>query len=127
MKAQAAPPVFSGRIGRIGWIVLLISMGFQSAVWAEAPKGEAEKGAKKNAMCIGCHGIEGYKTVFPEVYSVPKIGGQHAAYIVKALQSYRDGTRKHSGMKAIAMSLSDQDMADLAAYYSTVNTLVAKH
>ena len=69
-------------------------------------------------MCIGCHGIVGYKTAFPEVYSVPKIGGQHAAYIVKALQAYKSGERKHPSMVGVAASLSDKDMADLAAYYS---------
>lgn len=70
-------------------------------------------------MCIGCHGIGGYKTAFPEVYSVPKLGGQHAAYIVKALQAYKSGERSHPSMKAIAAGLSDQDMADLAAYYAS--------
>lgn len=69
-------------------------------------------------MCAGCHGIGGYKTAFPEVYSVPKLGGQHAAYIVKALQAYKAGERSHPTMKAIAAGLSDKDMADLAAYYA---------
>src|SRR5687768_8673605 len=54
-----------------------------------AETGDAQAGAQKNAMCKGCHGIPGYKTVFPEVYSVPKIGGQHPAYLVKALQEYK--------------------------------------
>jgi len=70
-------------------------------------------------MCIGCHGIGGYKTAFPAVYSVPKLGGQHAAYIVKALQAYKTGARSHPSMRAIAATLSDKDMADLAAYYAT--------
>jgi cytochrome c553 len=52
------------------------------------------------------------------VYSVPKLGGQHAAYIVKALQAYKAGERSHPTMKAIAAGLSDKDMADLAAYYA---------
>ena len=76
-------------------------------------------------MCAGCHGIGGYKTAFPEVYSVPKLGGQHAAYIVKALQAYKSGERSHSTMKAIAADLSDKDMADLAAYYATDSTRAA--
>jgi cytochrome c553 len=71
----------------------------------------------KTAMCIGCHGIPGYRTAFPEVYHVPKLGGQHAAYIVQALHEYRNGDRSHPSMRAIAGSLSDQDMANLAAYY----------
>ena len=71
-----------------------------------------------HAQCIGCHGIPGYKTAYPEVYHVPKLGGQHAAYIVQALHEYRNGERSHPSMQAIAGSLSDQDMANLAAYYS---------
>lgn len=80
--------------------------------------GDAVAGSKKNSMCIGCHGIEGYKTAFPDVYDVPKIGGQHAEYIVSALQAYKTGNRKHPSMRGIAAQLSDQDMKDLAAYYS---------
>ena len=72
---------------------------------------------QKTQMCIGCHGIPGWRTAYPEVYSVPMIHGQHQAYIVKALQSYRSGERSHPSMRAIASSLSDQDIANLAAYY----------
>ncbi len=81
-------------------------------------QGDAEAGKQKNAMCAGCHGIPGFRTAFPEVYSVPKIGGQNAAYIVNALKAYKSGDRNHPSMIAIAASLSDQDMADLAAFYS---------
>ena len=70
------------------------------------------------AMCQGCHGIQGYRTAFPEVYSVPKLGGQQSAYLIKALQDYRSGARKHATMRSIAASLSDQQIADLAAYYA---------
>ena len=83
-----------------------------------AETGDAAAGQGKTSMCIGCHGIGGYKTAFPEVYHVPKLGGQHAAYIVKALQEYKAGNRSHPSMRAIAASLSDKDMADLAAYYA---------
>lgn len=79
--------------------------------------GNAEAAKAKNSMCIGCHGIPMYKTVYPEVYSVPMIAGQSPDYIVKALQAYRAGDRGHPSMQGIAKSLSDQDMADLAAYY----------
>jgi cytochrome c553 len=68
-------------------------------------------------MCQGCHGIEGWRTAFPEVYRVPKIAGQHQAYLVKALHEYKSGERSHPSMRAIAASLSDDDMADVAAYY----------
>jgi cytochrome c553 len=83
------------------------------------PAGDAAAGAQKTQMCAGCHGIPGWRTAFPEVYNVPKLGGQHEAYIVKALQEYKSGERSHPSMRAIAASLSDKDMADLAAYYST--------
>ncbi len=83
-----------------------------------AAEGDAAAGKRKTSMCAGCHGIGGYKTAFPEVYSVPKLGGQHAAYLVKALQAYKSGERAHPSMRAIAATLSDQDIADLAAYYA---------
>jgi cytochrome c553 len=69
------------------------------------------------SMCAGCHGIPGYKTAYPEVYQVPKLGGQSPAYLVNALKAYRSGERQHPSMRGIAASLSDKDMAELAAYY----------
>ena len=80
---------------------------------------DAKAGEKKAAMCIGCHGIPDYKASFPEIYRVPMIAGQGPKYIVSALTGYKKGDRKHPSMRAIATSLSDQDMADLAAFYST--------
>jgi cytochrome c553 len=98
--------------------VALLLLAAPVLAWAQdAPKGDPEAGARKNAMCMGCHGIDGWRTAYPEVYSVPKIGGQHPAYIVAALQEYKRGDRTHPSMRAIAASLSNQDMADLAAYY----------
>jgi len=86
--------------------------------WCQAAlTGNPVAGESKTQMCGGCHGISGWRTAYPEVYGVPKIGGQHPAYIVKALQAYKSGERNHPSMRAIAASLSDQDMADLAAYY----------
>jgi cytochrome c553 len=87
--------------------------------------GDAAAGQKKTAMCQGCHGIPGYKTAFPSVYNVPKLGGQHAAYIVKALQGYKSGERSHPSMRAIAAGLTDQDMADLGAYYAAAELKTA--
>ena len=89
-------------------------------VSAQAQKitGNAEAGAKKTAMCVGCHGIIGYQASFPEIHKVPMIAGQSATYIVAALTAYKGGDRKHPTMRAIADTLTDQDMADLAAYYS---------
>jgi len=81
-------------------------------------EGDAAAGKNKTAMCAGCHGIAGFRTAYPETYRVPKLGGQNAGYIVNALKAYKAGDRQHPTMKAIAASLSEQDMADLAAYYS---------
>jgi cytochrome c553 len=69
------------------------------------------------AMCTGCHGIKGYKTAFPSVYHVPKIGGQSPAYIVNALKAYKSGERSHPSMRGIAASLSEETMKELAEYY----------
>ena len=80
--------------------------------------GDAKAAQNKVAMCVGCHAIPGYKASFPEVYQVPKLGGQNAKYIESALKAYQKGDRKHPTMRGIAGSLSDQDIADLAAYYS---------
>jgi len=84
-----------------------------------AAQGNAERGAKLAYTCQGCHGIEGYRNAYPS-YRVPKLGGQKAAYLVAALQGYRDGTREHPTMQAQASSMSDEDMQDLAAYFSSV-------
>jgi len=102
-----------------------LAFALDPAAQTPAPAGNPAVGAQKNQMCAGCHGIAGWRTAFPEVYKVPKIGGQYAAYIVKALQEYRSGERSHPSMRAIAASLSDQDMADLAAYYSAAPASVA--
>jgi cytochrome c553 len=84
---------------------------------AQEVKGDAKAAEQKIAMCIGCHGIKGYQASFPEVYRVPMISGQNAKYIASALTAYKKGERKHPTMRGIADSLSDQDIADVAAYY----------
>jgi cytochrome c553 len=71
----------------------------------------------KKAQCQGCHGIPNWKTAFPEVYRVPKLGGQKPAYIIAALKAYKTGERDFPTMRAIAADLSDKDMEQLAAYY----------
>lgn len=95
-----------------------------TVAWPAAAQGtgSADAGRIKSSMCVGCHNIPGYQTVFPYVYRVPKLNGQHAAYIVSALREYKALQRTHPSMRAIAASLSDQDMADLAAYYSNEPT-----
>jgi len=79
--------------------------------------GDAAAGKNKVFQCEGCHGIPDWKTAFPEVYRVPKLGGQKPGYIVAALKAYKSGDRDFATMRAIASELSDQDMADVAAYY----------
>ncbi len=78
---------------------------------------DAALGEKKAAMCIGCHGIPGYQASFPEVHKVPMISGQNAKYIAASLVAYRKGERKHPTMRSIAGTLTDKDIADLAAHY----------
>jgi cytochrome c553 len=87
------------------------------SVHAQEVKGDVKAAEQKIAMCIGCHGIKGYQASFPEVYRVPMISGQNAKYIAAALNAYKKGERKHPTMRGIADSLSDQDIADVAAYY----------
>jgi cytochrome c553 len=74
----------------------------------------------KVAMCVGCHGIVGYKSSFPEVYRVPQISGQNAKYIAAALNAYKNGDRKHPTMRGIAESLTEQDVADISVYYENL-------
>lgn len=85
---------------------------------AQQVTGKAQDGAKKVQMCVGCHGIIGYQASFPEIHKVPMIAGQSATYITAALTAYKGGDRKHPTMRAIADTLTDQDIADVAAYYS---------
>ena len=89
---------------------------------AQEVKGDVVAGHKKVAMCMGCHNIVGYQATFPEVYKVPMISGQGGKYITAALNEYKTGARKHPTMRAIADSLTDQDIADVAAYYEASGT-----
>ena len=82
-------------------------------------KGDPAKGHTLTYTCQGCHGITGYKNAYPS-YHVPRIGGQSAQYLASALTEYREGKRKHPTMQAQAQSFSPQDIADIAAYLSTV-------
>jgi cytochrome c553 len=90
-----------------------------AAPFAVSAQGSADAARGKVSMCVGCHEIPGYKSSFPTVYSVPMIAGQSSKYIEAALTAYRKGERSHPTMRAIAGSLSDQDIADIAAYYGT--------
>lgn len=100
-------------------ILLILAALWVQAANAQQPAlvGDPNAAHKKIQMCEGCHGIPGYRTAYPVVYSVPKLGGQQAVYLVRALQAYKSGERSHPSMRGIAAGLSDQDMADMAAYY----------
>jgi cytochrome c553 len=100
-------------------LFVLIAFASLAQVSAAADvKGDVTAAKNKVAMCIGCHGIPGYKASFPEVYRVPMLGGQSEKYIAAALNAYKKGERKHPSMVGIAAGLSDQDIADVAAYYA---------
>ena len=100
-----------------------------AAVYAQSPpppplspltiKGDPKRGEMLTYNCLGCHGVYGARNAYPS-YRIPKLGGQNAGYIEVALQGYRRGTRKHPTMDAQASLLSDQDIADVAAFFSSI-------
>jgi cytochrome c553 len=97
----------------------LVALALAAAGASAHAAGDAAAGKNKVYQCQGCHGIVDWKTAFPEVYRVPKLGGQKAEYIVAALKAYKKGERDFATMRAITADLTDQDMADIAAYYAT--------
>ena len=101
-------------------IVCIVFSLFYAGLAKSEVVGDIESGKNKISMCVGCHGIPNYKTAFPKTYRVPKIAGQRTAYIVSALKAYRSETRSHPSMKAVAGSMSDQDIADVAIFYSSI-------
>ncbi len=103
--------MFLGSNGKACFLALAL-LGASVAAHAA---GNAAIGEKKFYTCVGCHGIDNYKNAYPD-YSVPRLRHQTAAYIVAALQEYKDGQRPHATMHAQAASLSTQDMEDIAAY-----------
>ena len=100
-------------------IALTVASATVFSAHAQDVQGNAKGAEGKIAMCIGCHGIVGYQASFPEVYRVPMISGQGAKYIASSLNAYKKGERKHPTMRGIAESLTDQDIADISAYYAT--------
>lgn len=104
---------------KLSAVLVLGALGsLGSAASAAEIVGNPKAAPNKIEQCIGCHGIPDYKTAFPEVYQVPMIGGQSAKYIEAALQAYKKGDRQHPQMTPTAKVLSDQDIADIAAYYA---------
>ncbi|WP_434109065.1 c-type cytochrome [Paraburkholderia caffeinilytica] len=101
---------------------LSVLAGYTASAQAADVVGNPKVGQGKVAMCIGCHGIPEYRTAYPEVYRVPMLGGQNQAYLENALHGYKKGDRHFETMRAITASLSDQDIADIAAYYAAQNS-----
>ncbi len=98
---------------------LLIFLGLMvAAATTVQAAGNPAKGQQKAETCIGCHGVPGYRYPGPPTFHVPKVGGQHAEYIVSALQEYKNGNRDNPTMRAQANQLSVQDMQDIAAYFA---------
>jgi len=99
-----------------------------SLVWLGASPvhaaGNVEAGKKKFYTCDGCHAIAGYTSTYP-TYHVPRLGGQHADYVIAALKAYGDDERKHGSMKGNVANLSEQDMEDIAAYVSKFRSMNA--
>ena len=100
---------------RSAWLALSLTLALFAPGFSQAA--DAVRGGKLAYTCHGCHGIPDYRNAYP-IYHVSKLGGQHTAYMVAALKEYKSGNRGHPSMKAIAASLSDADMADIAAYYA---------
>mgnify|MGYP001211643816 FL=1 len=101
---------------RAGLVVLAATAWHMSPALAQGEtKGDAEAGRIKASTCMGCHGIASYRNVYP-TFNVPKLGGQHEAYIQSSLEAYRSGKRSHPTMQGQAASLSDQDIADISAF-----------
>jgi cytochrome c553 len=101
---------------RCALVSVLISVVLALGAPAHAA-GDAARGRELSYTCLGCHGIESYKNVYP-TYSVPELLGQHPEYLVAALKEYRSGERSHGTMHQQAASLSDQDMEDIAVYFA---------
>jgi cytochrome c553 len=99
---------------RSAWFAVSLSIA-ALALPGLAAAGDAARGEKLAYTCHGCHGIPNYKNAYP-IYSVPRLGGQHAAYLVVALKAYASGERAHPTMHSQAATMSEQDMQDVAAY-----------
>jgi cytochrome c553 len=102
-------------------IALTLALAFSASGTALAA-GDAARGKVLAYTCLGCHGIEDYRNAYPD-YNVPRLAGQHADYIIAALKEYKDGERQHATMQVQAATLSDQDMADIAAYFTAETTV----
>ncbi|ORU90903.1 MAG: cytochrome C [Cycloclasticus sp. symbiont of Poecilosclerida sp. M] len=97
-------------------LVCLLGFGLAAMSISSHAAADAQAGAVKGQTCLGCHGIPNYNNVYP-TFHVPKLGGQHAAYLVAAMKAYKGGQRSHDTMYGNVADLSEQDMQDIAAYF----------
>ena len=97
---------------------MLLSALLLGTTTAQAFEGDPQRGRIKADTCLGCHAIPTYSNAYP-TYHVPKVGGQHEEYIIAALLAYRSGQRAHDTMHQNASALSDQDIADIAAFFAS--------
>ncbi len=104
---------------KFAWLLAALAVVSTVLIDDARAEGDPEAGEALAYTCLGCHGIEGYRNAYPS-YRVPKLGGQKAAYLVAAVQGYRDGSRAHPTMQAQASSLSNEDIEDIAAYIATL-------
>jgi len=118
--------VRSGAYAQLGFVLAAV-IGFSAgaSLRAEAQtlmpialEGNVERGEKLAMTCSGCHAVPGYHNAYP-AYHVPKLGNQNGDYLEIALQAYRGGQRAHETMQAQASTLTDQDIADVVAYFTS--------
>ena len=97
-------------------VIVIVSVFIGSAsVQLAFAQGDAAVGQSKAALCATCHGAEG-NSEFP---MNPKLAGQNATYIAKQLMDYKSGVRSNPTMSAMVLNLSEQDMQDISAWYSS--------
>ena len=104
--------------GALAAALVIATVAALGAAAAARAAGDHDAGKIKAIPCMGCHAIPGYSNVYP-TYHVPRVGGQHAEYLVAALKAYRAKERSHPTMRAQASTLSDQDIEDIAAFFSS--------
>jgi cytochrome c553 len=103
-------------------LIVLLFVAPLAALAQEPAAGDAKRGQALAYTCSGCHAIPNYKNVYP-TYSVPKLHGQRPEYLAAALKQYKTGERSHGTMHSHAVSMSEQDMADVATYLAGPNVL----
>jgi cytochrome c553 len=110
---------------KIFWSLLAAGLSCALTVPAADAAGDREAGRTKFYTCVGCHGVTGYANSYP-TYNVPRLGGQHAEYVVAALKAYQANQRKHGSMQGNSATLNEQDMQDIGTYVSKFRSITVK-